>query len=180
MKIPVYILFALGTALCWGLYGSVLGKARTFEGSPFKPYVFIGVAYLVWAIAGGFLGMKMNGETFSFTKGGMTWGFFAGTLGAWGAFCLTMAMFKGGGPHAASVMAVVFGCAVTVSALVTIFTTTEKGSGTLWLGIVGMLVCTVVVALNTPHPHPPKKPAPEQSTEAPESASTPSETSQES
>lgn len=179
MKVPVYILFALGTALCWGLYGSVLGKARAFEGSPFKPYVFIGVAYLVWAIAGGFLAMKLNGEPVTFTKGGMTWGFFAGTLGAWGAFCLTMAMFKGGGPHAASVMAVVFGCAVTVSALATLFSSSERGSNTLWLGIAGMLICTVVVALNTPHPHPPKKKAPE-SVEASNSGTSVSEVTNES
>ena len=49
------VLFALSTALCWALYGPTLAKSRSLIGewSPFKPYVFIGVAYLVWAIGGG-------------------------------------------------------------------------------------------------------------------------------
>ena len=40
---------ALGVALCWGLYGPTLSNARSpnREWGPFKPYVFIGVAYLV-------------------------------------------------------------------------------------------------------------------------------------
>ena len=42
MKNPV--LFALLTALCWGLYGPVLGQARSALASPFKPYLAIGVA----------------------------------------------------------------------------------------------------------------------------------------
>ena len=41
MKIPLPILFALGTALCWGLYGPTLANARSPERlySAFKPYV---------------------------------------------------------------------------------------------------------------------------------------------
>jgi hypothetical protein len=48
-------LFALGTALCWGLYGPPLGAARLADAgqSPFTPYVGIGVAYFVIAIVGG-------------------------------------------------------------------------------------------------------------------------------
>ena len=53
----VPILFAIGTACCWGMYGPALGNARSpiKEWSPFKPYVFIGVAYLVIAIIGGLI-----------------------------------------------------------------------------------------------------------------------------
>ncbi|QDU81039.1 hypothetical protein Pla110_27760 [Polystyrenella longa] len=151
------ILFALGTALCWGLYGPTLGKARDFEHSPFKPYVFIGVAYLVWAIAGSFLAMYLRKEPMTFTTNGMIWGFGAGTLGAIGAFCLTMAMFSGGFKFPHVVMAVVFGCAVTVAALVSLVTAEQKGGTGLWIGIAGMLISAIVVALNTPHAHPPQK-----------------------
>ena len=44
MRYPV--LFALLTALFWGLYGPALGQARSALLSPFKPYVAIGFAYL--------------------------------------------------------------------------------------------------------------------------------------
>lgn len=91
MKLLVPILFALGTALCWGMYGPTLSNARSVAKppspdfwSPFKPYVFIGVAYLVIAVVGGLIAMKIKGDTFSFSGShspAMTWGFFAGCLG---------------------------------------------------------------------------------------------------
>ena len=76
MKHQLPIIFALGTALCWGLYGPTLQHARAPgsppspppEGwSPFKPYVGIGLAYLVLAIIGGLIMMKIKGDTFSFS-----------------------------------------------------------------------------------------------------------------
>lgn len=164
MKYP--ILFALGTAICWGLYGPTLGKARAADLSPFKPYVSIGVAYLVWAIAGGLIGMWYKGDTFSFTGSGSAWGFAAGTLGAWGAFNLTLAMFSGGGAMPHIVMPVVFGGAVSVAAIVSVVSMggTEKANPMLWVGIIGMAICIIIVASNTPHAAPPgKKKSPEAS-----------------
>ena len=115
--------FALGTALCWGLYGPTLGKARLADASlsPFKPYVGIGVAYLVIAIVGGLIGMWYKGDSFEPTGAGGLWGLAAGTLGALGALSLTLCMFSGGAriPHA--VMPVVFGGAVTITALYSIY-----------------------------------------------------------
>ena len=56
---------ALFVALCWGLYGPTLTNARSMDKpplwGPFKPYVFIGVAYLVIAIIGGGIMMKVAG-----------------------------------------------------------------------------------------------------------------------
>lgn len=163
MKTILPFLFALGTALCWGLYGPTLGKSRGADAtaSPFKPYVGIGTAYLLIAIVGGLIAMKVVGkDTFNFTDGVSKWGFAAGTLGALGALSLTLSMFSGGAkiPHA--VMPVVFGGAVTVTALFTLMTAGEgvKGGPMLWVGIIGMGICAIIVAANTPHPHP-KKPA---------------------
>jgi uncharacterized membrane protein (DUF4010 family) len=66
MLVP--ILFALGTAFFWGLYGPTIGNAQ-IKGvqppdgwSPFKPYVFIGIAYLVIAIGGGLAMMFSRGN----------------------------------------------------------------------------------------------------------------------
>lgn len=162
MKTYLPFLFALTTAVCWGLYGPTLGTARLADPdhSPFKPYFGIGVAYLVIAIAGGLVGMWIKGDSFSFASTGLTWGIAAGILGALGAFGLTMSMFTGGAriPHA--VMPVVFGGAVTVTALYSVISsgTRLKASPMLWVGIALMLVATIVITTNTPHaapPHPP-------------------------
>lgn len=157
MKYPV--LFACLTALCWGLYGPSLGQARSALLSPFKPYVAIGVAYLLWGIGGGIAGMLYKGDAFAFSGAGALWGFIAGTVGAWGAFTLTLAMFSGGAAMPQVVMPIVFGGAVTVTALVSAWVARGqvKTSPWLWVGVAGMFVCIVLVAYNTPHaaPHPP-------------------------
>jgi len=155
MKNYLPFLFALGTALCWGLYGPTLGKARLADTdlSPFKPYVGIGVAYLVIAIVGGLVGMWYKGDSFAPGGAGGLWGLAAGTLGALGAFSLTLCMFSGGAriPHA--VMPVVFGGAVTITALYTVYSSGGKlqASPMLWVGILGMLLSVVIITTNTPH-----------------------------
>lgn len=156
MKLPV--LFALLTGLFWGMYGPALGQSRTALGSPFKPYVAIGVAYLVWGILGGLAGMQYKGDSYSFSGAGATWGFIAGSLGAWGALTLTLAMFSGGAAMPHIVMPIVFGGAVTVSAVVSVLTMKGDTSTNplLWVGIAGLAVCIVIVAANTPSaPHKP-------------------------
>ena len=179
MKTYLPFVFALGTALCWGLYGPTLGKARLADvsHSPFKPYVMIGVAYLVIAIVGGSLGMLYKGDSFQMTGPGAVWGLGAGTLGALGAFCLTLTMFTGGAkiPHA--VMPVVFGGAVTVTAVTTIFASggSLRGGPMLWLGVAGMLVSVLVITANTPHETPGGAPSPAQSAPADSAAAAPAQ-----
>jgi hypothetical protein len=163
MKALLPFLFALGTAFCWGLYGPTLGKARIHDptSTPFKAYIGIGLAYLVIAIFGAGIVMMIVGKDKLTYSPSVPWGFSAGILGAFGALFLTLAMFNGGAkiPHA--VMPVVFGGAVTVTALYSILSSggTLTGGPLLWVGIVGMGISAVLVAANTPHPHPPKKPA---------------------
>ncbi len=165
-KIVIPVLFALGTALCWGMYGPTLSNARSSasppEWSPFKPYVFIGIAYLVLAVGGGLVGMYFKQDTFSFAgthSAAMNWGFLAGTLGALGALCLTTAMLTGGKP--AYVMPIVFGGAVTINAIIAYIQLQgeAKTSPILWIGMLLVAVGVVIVAANTPHGHPPKKAA---------------------
>ncbi len=153
------ILFALLTALCWGLYGPTLAQARSSLSSPFKPYFLIGLAYIVWAIVGGLIGMRFNGDELSISSTGAFWGFAAGTLGAWGALNLTLAMFTGGAALPHLVMPIVFGGAVTISALVAL-PRAEHVSPWLWLGIAVVGAGIVMVAYNTPHATPPTAPAP--------------------
>jgi hypothetical protein len=154
------IIFALLTGLFWGTYGPALGNARSAEKNPFKPYVMIGVAYLVWGIVGGVVGMLYTKTSFAFSTGGLVWGFTAGSLGAFGALTLTLAMFSGGTAMPQIVMPIVFGSAVSVTALVSVATSKHAASPWLYLGIVGMALCIIVVAYNTPHAAPPKPAAP--------------------
>lgn len=168
MKSMLPVVFALLTALCWGLYGPTLGLARSPEKpplySPFKPYVGIGLAYLFWAVIGG--GMVMlfyTGDSFSLSGGhsrAATWGFIAGSLGAVGALTLTFAMFSGGTAMPHIVMPIVFGGAVSVTAITTVVMSKSAATTSpwLWIGMAGMAVCIVIVASNTPHAAPGHKP----------------------
>lgn len=151
------VIFAAMTALFWGMYGPAIGQARNELTSPFKPYVAIGVAYLIWGIVGGLGGMAYKGDNYSFNGPGALWGLIGGSLGAWGALTLTLAMFSGGKPH--FVMPIVFGGAVTVTAIISVLTvkSEEHVSPNLWLGMIVVAVGIVIVALNTPHAAPPKK-----------------------
>ncbi len=174
-KMLIPILFALGTAVFWGCYGPTIGNAQApmVDGaklwSPFKPYVFIGIAYLVIAIIGGLIMMGIKGDTYSFTGEHFAtakWGFLAGSLGALGALCLTTAMMTSRG-NALLVMPIVFGGAVSITAIISILKL--HGSVTvnplLWVGMALTVVGVVIVAMNTPHGHAaPPKPVLESST----------------
>lgn len=160
------ILFALGTAIFWGCYGPTIGNAQApkVDGvpawSPFKPYVFIGVAYLVIGIVGGLFMMKTKGDSFSYWGSHFPpalWGFLAGCLGAFGALCLTSAMMYSKG-NALLVMPIVFGGAVAVMALVSYLRMHEgeQVSSLLWVGIGVTILGVVITAMNTPHGHSPK------------------------
>ncbi len=168
-KMLIPILFALATAIFWGCYGPTIGNAQSprVDGvplwSPFKPYVFIGIAYLVIAICGGLAMMAVKGDSFSFTGEyvpTVKWGLLAGTLGAFGALCLTTAMMTSRG-NALLVMPIVFGGAVSVSAIVSMLKLHAETtvSPLLWVGMVLTVVGIVIVAMNTPHGHAPVKPA---------------------
>ncbi len=183
MKLLPAVLLAIATAFFWGTYGPALGNARTVvkiaDGgwSPFKPYMFIGVAYLVWGVLGGLIAMKVNGDSFSFSGSyapAAKWGFLAGSLGAFGALTLTAAIMaaaahiKGAAPTL--VMPIVFGGAVIISALTPVVLSGWKihVPPILWLGVALIFCGIVIVARNAPHGAPPKPAAPT-STPSPDS-----------
>ena len=147
--------FALLTGLCWGLYGPALASARTELKSPFKPYLAIGLAYLVWGVLGGYVAMKIKGESFTFTGAGFSWAFVAGSLGAFGALALTMSMVSGGAKTPHLVMPVVFGSAVVLSGVVGYLQTraTAHTPPLMWVGILLVAIGIVLTCLNTPSAH---------------------------
>ena len=153
---------ALGVALCWGMYGPTLSHARApnREWGPFKPYLFIGIAYLVIAVIGGALMMKLAfNDNFNYTgtyAPAMKYGFLAGCLGALGALFLTFALTKAGGKPA-YVMPIVFGGAVSVNAIAAFLSLNqgESASPLMWVGMLFVAIGIVLTAGNTPHGHPP-------------------------
>ena len=169
-------MFAALTALFWGVYGPALGNARSAtrppEWSNFKPYLFIGVAYLVWGIVGGGLAMWAKGDNFSFVGKyvpAAKWGFLAGSLGAFGALTLTFAVMNamvptktGPGPGPGLVMPIVFGGAVCVTAITQYLMFRSKGAHfepMLGVGMLLVAIGIVIVAKNTSHTgHAPVKP----------------------
>lgn len=162
------VICALIVALCWGMYGPTLSNARSpaREWGPFKPYVFIGVAYLVIAIIGGSIMMKfVFNDNFDYSGKyfpSMQWGFLAGCLGALGALALTFALTKAGGKPA-YVMPIVFGGAVTVNAIAAYFSlhAGESVNPLMWVGMLLVAVGICLTAGFTPHGHPPAKTPPE-------------------
>lgn len=108
------VVFALLTALFWGMYGPALQTSRVQGQSPFKPFVLIGVAYLIFGIIGGAIGIWAVKDNFQFAPVTLKWGFIAGSLGAFGALTLTLAIVKSRGA-ADLVMPIVFGGATLVS-----------------------------------------------------------------
>lgn len=157
MKLP--ILLAVITAVLWGVYGPALAQSRTALESPFKPYLMIGVAYLVWGIGGGLVGMWWKEDAFTFQGAGTFWGFIAGTLGAGGALFLTLTMFNGGNRIPHIVMPIVFGGGVTVSAFVGLWKTRAWVHASPWLyvGLAAILLGAALAAANTPQEAPPTR-----------------------
>ena len=160
------ILFAALVALFWGLYGPALTNARSpiKEWSVYKPFVFVGLAYLVIGVIGGAIMMKVGGDTFDISGSkfpAAKWGFIAGALGAIGALFLTYAVVKTGGKPAL-VMPIVFGGAVTVNAIVSYFSIQDRShvSPLLWVGMVLVAVGIYFVASNAPHGKPGSKAKP--------------------
>lgn len=158
------VLCALGVACCWGMYGPTLSNARApadgaVKWGPFKPYVFIGVAYLVIAIIGGAVMMRTAfNDNFDYTgpySPAMKWGFLAGALGAFGALFLTFSLTKAGGKPA-YVMPIVFGGAVTVNAIAS-YLKFHEGNPLMFLGMGLVAVGIILTAAFTPHGHAPAK-----------------------
>ncbi len=157
---------ALGVALCWGMYGPTLSHARAPKGEwgPFKPYLFIGIAYLVIAVIGGarMMTVAFNDKVdyWGTYAPARKFGFLAGCLGALGALFLTFALTKAGGKPA-YVMPIVFGGAVSVNAVAAFLSLKqgETASPLMWVGMAFVAVGIIMTAGNTPHGHSPAKTA---------------------
>lgn len=142
-----WLIFALMTVACWGLYGILLHAGQVGmadkELGRYKAFLIVGVAYFLVAVLAPLAILIMKGTDWSFPSKGLGWSLAAGILGAVGAFCVLLAMGSGMrvGAGPAVIMSIIFAGAPVVNAVVALSLHPPKGGVTLahwpfFLGIV--------------------------------------------
>jgi hypothetical protein len=112
------------TAVCWGAYGPVLHKGQAkMEGSRLRPFLCVGLAYFLVAVAAPLAMMPYFDEPGGWRVDGSLVSLAAGAAGALGALGVIMAFNFGGRPI--YVMPLIFGGAPVVN---TITTLTKAGT----------------------------------------------------
>ena len=111
----LWILFALGAALSWGLYGPVLHRGQVALGSPMRALLCVGVAYFLIGVLVPLGSLSTQGGLQGFTMKGSMSAILGGALGALGAICIIFAFKYGGLPT--YVMPLVFAGAPLVNVL---------------------------------------------------------------
>src|SRR5262249_57939006 len=97
-KSMVWVIFAVGAALSWGLYGPVLHKGQTELGNPFRALLCVGMAYFLIGVLVPIAALGAQGGLKGFNSGGITWATLGGALGAFGSICIIYAFKVGGVP----------------------------------------------------------------------------------
>ena len=116
----VWIVFALGAVLSWGIYGPALHKGQTSLGNPLKALLCVGVAYFLIGVLVPVAGLSSQGGVKGFNASGSVWAGVGGALGALGAVCIIYAFKSGGLPL--YVMPLVFGGAPVINVIVSMVT----------------------------------------------------------
>ncbi|MFM8538611.1 MAG: hypothetical protein ACKOES_11160 [Planctomycetaceae bacterium] len=108
------------TALCWGIYGPVLGKGSALLQSPLRAFMCVGLAYFLIAIVVPLGILSRFGEKGAWRTTGVVWSHVAGAAGALGALGVILALrvFQGNPIY---VMPLVFGGAPVVNTLLNAF-----------------------------------------------------------
>ncbi|MBC7911490.1 MAG: EamA family transporter [Pyrinomonadaceae bacterium] len=111
----IWIVFALGAAISWGLYGPVLHRGQVELGSPLRAMLCVGIAYFLIGVMFPLITLWSQGQLNGFNMKGSTFATIGGALGALGAICIIYAFRTGGLPT--YVMPVVFAGAPIVNVL---------------------------------------------------------------
>ena len=113
-----WIVFAIGAALLWGLYGPSLHRGQVELGNPMRALLCVGVAYFLIGVLVPVVTLGYQGELKGFNLSGTTWATIGGVLGAAGAIFIILAFKVGGLPT--YVMPLVFGIAPLVNVVVSV------------------------------------------------------------
>ena len=111
----LWILFALGAALSWGLYGPAIHRGQVALGSPMRALLCVGVAYFLIGVLVPAASLSYQGGLGGFTMKASMSAVLGGALGALGAICIIFAFRYGGLPT--YVMPLVFAGAPLVNVL---------------------------------------------------------------
>jgi hypothetical protein len=133
------------------------------SGGRLRPFICVGVAYLLVAIVGPIVVMyttgidKGAGVHTGWTFWGIVWSTIAGAVGALGAFTLIMALGAGGPRSVAYVMPMVFGFAPMVSTLTAMYfnRTFNQMSPFFAAGLILIVAGAITVLFTAPKPKPP-------------------------
>jgi drug/metabolite transporter (DMT)-like permease len=131
-----WILFALGAALSWGMYGPSIHEGQLRLGSPFRALLCVGLAYVAVGIVVPTVALLSQGElTRGWNMGGFGAAALGGMFGAFGAIFVIYAFRSGGVPI--YVMPLVFGVAplVNVIASMTLHPPKATPNPLLWVGM---------------------------------------------
>src|ERR1041385_9546904 len=89
----LWILFALGAALSWGLYGPALHGGQVALGNnPMRALLCVGVAYFLIGVLIPLISLSAQGELHGFNMKGSIGAGAGGALGAIGAVCIIFAL----------------------------------------------------------------------------------------
>lgn len=161
-----WVLYALMTVVCWGVYGILLHTGQLGMSDPqqgrYKAFFWVGVAYFLVAILAPAAILVANGASWDMPAKGIWWSLFAGVAGAIGAFGVLLAFGAKG--HPAVVMSIIFAGAPIVNAVIALMIHPPAGGlGSLrWQFIVGILLAALggtMVTLYKPAPGGGKPPA---------------------
>ena len=129
-----WIIFALGAALSWGMYGPALHRGQVALGNPLRALLCVGVAYFLVGVLVPVVTLGSQGNLKGFNANGTLAATGAGILGAVGAVCIIWAFRHGGLPT--YVMPLVFAGAPVVNVLVSMWIHPPKTAPNpmLWVG----------------------------------------------
>jgi hypothetical protein len=115
----LWIMFAIGAALSWGVYGAMLHQGQVKLGSPVRALLCVGIAYFLIGVLVPVAMLAAQGQLSAqgWNAFGATTATAAGALGAIGAVCIILAFRSGGLPN--YVMPLVFGGAPVINVFVT-------------------------------------------------------------
>ncbi len=133
----LWILFALGAALSWGLYGPTLHNGQLQLGNnSMRALLCVGIAYFLIGVLVPLVSLSSQGQLNGFTMKGSVGATIGGALGAAGAVCIIYAFRTGGLPT--YVMPLVFAGAPLVNVLYSMWLHPPKTSPNplLYLGFV--------------------------------------------
>jgi len=113
----LWIIFALGAALSWGLYGPILHQGQVALKNPMRALLCVGVAYFLVGVLVPLASLWSQGQlgVEGFNLKGSVAATAGGALGAVGAVCIIYAFRSGGIPT--YVMPLVFAGAPVVNVL---------------------------------------------------------------